>query len=212
MEVVIVHRVEQGSAEWKALRVGVVTASAIEGVLTPKELKPSRSAAYFQLVVAERLIGQPCDDFDGSMWTDRGTAMEDKARSWYAFERGVEVDRVGFITTDDGRVGCSPDGLVGADGGIELKCPAAKTHVGYALDPASLAAAYRGQTQVFLFVTGRAWVDLVSYNEPINPVVVRVTPDADYQRALAEALAIFHARVDEAVARLAPNVVVNPLA
>lgn len=202
----IVHEVEQGGAEWKAARAGVVTGSAIDGVLTPATLKPSKSAGYFLQIVAERLIGEPCDDFEGSAWTERGTEMEDEARRWYAFERGVEVARVGFITTDDGRVGCSPDGLVGDDGGLELKCPAAKTHVGYALDPSTLVAAYRGQTQVFLYVTGRAWIDLVSFNPAIAPVIVRVTPDAVYQTALAEALSKFHERVDAAVATLAQSV------
>lgn len=213
MEVVIIHRdIEQGSDAWRRARAGVVTASGINGVLTPATLKPSKSTDYLEQIVAERLTGEPCDDFEGGVWTQRGTDMEAEARSWYEFDRGVTVDMVGFIVTDDGRVGCSPDGIVGADGGIEIKCPSAKVFVRYAMDASALVAQYRGQAQMFLYVTGRAWIDLVAYNPGFTPVVVRVTPDAEYQAALVPALAGFLLRVDAAVARLAPNVVVNPLA
>lgn len=208
----IVHRdLEQGSDAWRKARLGVVTGSAIDGVLTPGKLLPSKSTGYLNQLVAETLIGQPCDDFDGSAWTERGTLMEDEARRWYAFDRDVEIDRVGFITTDDGRVGCSPDGLVGEDGGIEIKCPSLKTFVGYATDHDALRDAYVGQTQVFLFVTGRKWIDLVAYNPAFNPVVVRVTPDAKYQAALADVLPKFVARIDAAVELLRPTVNLCPL-
>lgn len=195
----------QGSDEWRRVRAGVVTGSAFDNVLTPGTLKPAKRPGYLGLIVAERLTGDPCDDFDGSAWTDRGTLMEDEARSWYAFEKGVDVTRVGFIATDDGRVGCSPDGLVGDDGGLELKCPALRTHVGYAIEPDRLRDEYHGQTQAFLYVTGRKWIDLVSFNPVVAPVVVRVLPDAAYLAALADVLPKFLARVDEAVTKLAPT-------
>lgn len=197
--------IEQGTPAWKALRIGVVTGSGIDGVLTPGTLKPSKSADYFQRIVAEILTGESCEDFDGNADTERGTLMEDEARNWYAFDRGVEVTRVGFVARDDGRVGCSPDSLVGDDGGLEIKCPMVKAHIGYALDPATLAAKYRGQTQVFLYVTGRKWIDLLAFHPDFEKVVVRVLPDAEYQAALGPALAAFLARVDAAVAKLAPT-------
>lgn len=208
----IVHRdIDQGSPEWVKIRLGVVTGSGIDGVLTPGKLLPSKATGYLNQLVAETLLGQPCDEFDGSAWTERGTQMEDEARRWYEFDRDVTVERVGFISTDDGRVGCSPDGLVGDDGGVEIKCPSAKTFVGYAADPTTLAAAYLGQTQVFLYVTGRKWIDLVAYNPAFNPVVVRVVADPAYQAALASVLPVFVARIDAAVAKLRDAVNLCPL-
>jgi hypothetical protein len=211
VEVVIVHEVEQGSDSWKALRLGVVTGSEFDNILTPKELKPAKGTAYLNRLVAEILTGESQDDFDGNAFTDRGTAMEDEARRWYAFDRGVALTRVGFITRDDGRVGVSPDSLVGEDGGLEIKCPGAKAHVGYALDHRTLVTAYRGQVQASLYITGRKWWDLLSYNPGFEKLVVRCVPDAEYLAALVPALDAFLARIDAAVAQLRPSLDLCPL-
>lgn len=206
-----VHDVEQGSDAWKALRLGVVTGSAFDHILTPKTLKPAAGTAHFNQLVAEILTGESQDDFDGTAFTARGTAMEDEARRWYAFDRGVTPVRVGFITRDDGRVGVSPDSLVGDDGGLEIKCPSAKTHVGYALDHRTLVTAYRGQVQAALLVTGRKWWDLVSYNPDFEKVVVRCVPDEEYLAALRPALDDFLHRIDVAVDLLRPQLDLCPL-
>jgi len=203
---VIVHRCPQGGEDWKRLRLGVVTGSGFDNILTPATLKPAKSEKYLALLVAETLLGKPVDE-TSSEWTDRGTEMEPRARGWYEVVRDVAVEQVGFIARDDGRVGCSPDGLVGDDGGLEIKCPAAHTHVGYALNPATLAAAYRGQVQASLYITGRKWWDLLSYNPEIESVVVRVEPDPAYIAALVPALDAFLARIDAAVEQLRPTLV-----
>lgn len=201
----IVHRCPQGSDEWRRVRLGVVTASGFDKILQPGTLKPSKSAgAYLARLVAEILIGAPVDE-TSSAWMDRGTEMEPRARGWYEIVRGVTVEQVGFITRDDGRVGCSPDGLVGDDGGLEIKVPNAATHVGYALNPGMLSADYRGQTQSALYVTGRKWWDAVSYNPEIEPVVERVLPDPVYFAAIDAVLADFIPRLDAAVAQLRPR-------
>lgn len=187
------------------LRLGVVTASGFDKILTPATLKPSKSAgAYLARLVAETLIGSPVDETT-SDWMDRGTEMEPRARGWYELVHDVAVERVGFVTRDDGRVGVSPDGLVGEDGGLELKVPNAATHVAYALAPGTLSAEYRGQVQAALYVTGRKWWDIASYNPCIEPVVERCLPDADYFAAIGPALDAFLVRLDEAIARLRPT-------
>lgn len=204
----IVHTVQQGSDSWLALRAGVVTASEIKGVITPKELKASSASAYFNRIVTERIIGEPCLSESETKFMSRGKELEPEAIEAYETEYGYErgpVSRVGFVTTDDGRVGASPDAIVGEDGGLEIKCPMIETHVGYALDPDSLRADYRGQVQVGLYVTGRKWWDLVSFNpHPSMPtlVVVHCEPEPEYQKALAEIVPAFLARVDAAVAKL----------
>ena len=201
----IVHRCQQGTEEWKALRLGVVTGSGFDEILTPATLKPSKAAdAYLARLVAETLIGAPVDEMS-SAWMERGTEMEPRARVWYEITRDVAVEQVGFITRDDGRVGVSPDGLVGDDGGLELKVPAANTHVAYALNPGALTAKYRGQVQAALYDTGRKWWDIASYNPSIDSVVERVTPDPAYLAALVPALDAFLARLDAALARLRPT-------
>jgi len=203
---VIRYDFAQGTEEWKRARLGVVTGSGFKMLLTNKTLKPSeQAAAYMARLVAETLIGEPIEE-PGSAFMDRGTEMEPDARSWYSFHRDVDVDQVGFITTDDGRVGCSPDGLVGEDGGLELKCPAAHTHTAYAMDPDSLALDYRGQVQAGLYVTGRSWWDIVSYNPVIEPVLVRVYPDEAYRKALVPVLEKFLADMDAALAKMRPAV------
>lgn len=206
----------QGSDAWKKARLGVVTASGADSILTPGTLKPSKQAApYMARLVTETLLGAPLDDVS-SQFMDRGTQMEPEARKWYGWDRDCDVAQVGFITTDDGRLGCSPDGLVGEDGGLEIKCPAAHTHVAYNMDPDSLVAAYRTQVQVSLLVTGRAWWDILSFHEDLPKVVVRVYPDDAYRAAFLPALTKFLADMDAALARMRPAVTArrdsNPLA
>lgn len=192
--------VEQGTPEWLHARIGVLTASQMDQVITPKTLKPSASrVALAYLMLAEEMIGQPLDN-QSSGFMQRGTALEAEARAWYSFERDVEVVRVGLITTDDGRAGCSPDGLVGDDGGVEIKCPAAHTHVGYLLD--GPGTDYACQVQGSLWVTGRAWWDFVSYCPGMPARVIRYEADPAFQAALSAAAAEFFDFYDGLRARL----------
>ena len=201
----IVHAAEQGSPEWRAARLGVVTASEFNEVLTPGKLLPAKGDAYLARLVAETLLGAPVDEVS-SDFMKRGTEMEPLARDHYAWTRSVTLERVGFITRDDGRVGASPDSLVGEDGGLEVKVPSAPVHVSYMLDPSRLADAYRGQVQGCLYITGRKWWDLMSWNPALPEVCVRVYPDPAYLAALAPALTAFLSRLDAALAALRPGV------
>jgi len=198
--------VEQRTKEWREARAGIVTASAFDRLLTPKTLKPSDQAEpYMNRLLAEWFLGRPLDDEDGDSdsWMKRGIVMEAEAWAWYAVEREVEVEEVGFCLRDDRLVGCSPDALVGDDGGLEVKVPRADVHVGYLRNPESLVAKYRGQVQGCLLVTGRAWFDLLSYNPAIPPVLVRVTPDPTYVEKLGPVLAAFVGRLRSERERLA---------
>lgn len=198
--------VEQGSPEWLNARLGIPTASKYDEIITPKTLKPSASAAkYRNQLLAEWLLGHPIDWGGSSAFMERGTEMEPQARRFYEMHNDVDVEVVGFVLRSDERTGGSPDGLVGEDGGVEIKCPAIHTHIGYMLDPSSFAAAYRGQVQGYMYLTDRAWWDLLSYNPELPHVQVRIERDPEYIEALDKALASFLSDLATAQAQLEPH-------
>ena len=183
--------VEQRSDEWLKLRCGVATASCFDRIITPATGKPSASAvAYRRELLAEWLTGQPVS-IKESGWMQRGTEMEPEARAFYEFEADAEVTEAGFVFLDERRlIGCSPDGLVGDDGLVEIKCPAPHTHVGYLID-AKLPTAYIPQVQGALWVTGRKWCDFVSYHPEMESLIVRVRRDEPYIAKMATLIEAF---------------------
>lgn len=193
----IVHDVKLGSTEWVTLRLGRPTASRFGEILTPKKLAYAAGAVSYRYeLLTEWITAQPKDDFVGG-WTEYGNVEEDRARAWYATQVDEPVRAVGFITTDDGRFGCSPDGLVGERRGLELKCPAPHNHMAHLLDRGAFVEKYKGQVQGGLFVTGLDAWDLVSYNTGLPPVKVEVEPDDEYQKALKVALERFDRELRE---------------
>lgn len=202
----------QGGPEWIRARLGIPTASRFDRILTAKTLKPSAQAAgYIEELVAEWAIGEPLDAFS-SGFMDRGTGMEEEAAEWYEGETGIVTQKVGLCLRDDGRVGCSPDRLVGEDGGLEIKCPSAKTHVGYLLGrPGIVAEEYLHQVQGALWLTGRAWWDVLAYHPTMPPILWRVAPDPRFHAALDAAMAVFLADLEAAKDRLRSMGHVSPL-
>lgn len=185
--------VQQGSQAWLDARVGLLTASNFDRLITPKTQKPSASMdKYVFEVLAEEILGRSLSDAS-SGFMERGTDMEAEARAWYEFETDGEVEQVGLLLRDDRRVGCSPDGLVGEHGGLEIKCPSAAVHVGYLLS--SAGEEYYGQIQGGLWITGRKWWDFVSYCPGFPPVLQRFAADAAFQEKLSVC-------VDTALAKL----------
>lgn len=197
--------VVQGSPEWLAARLGIPTCSQADRILTPARLKPASGAVTYRLqLLAEWVLGYPIEWSGSSAYMERGTDLEAEARTAYELETGADVETVGLCVAPDGMFAGSPDGLVGSDGGIEIKCPALHTHLGYWLDPSTLVAAYRGQTQALLWLTDREWWDLWSYHPELPPVRVRVEPDAEWVAAWEPALDAFIAALREDRERLAP--------
>lgn len=192
----------QGSTEWKAARLGRVTASRADKIITPKTQKPSASMVkYAYELLAEEMLGRPLDD-QSSGFMERGKDLEEEARAWYAWDQDVEVHRVGFVLRDDGKVGCSPDGFVGDDGCVEIKCPSAGVHVGFLLgDPADNE--YFSQIQFTLWVTGRKWVDFLSYSPDMPQVLVRFQRDEKFIAALSDGVDALLALLDKHRATLA---------
>lgn len=201
----IVHDVDQGSRAWSRLRIGIPTASAFDQLVTPAQLKPAKGYAYLMRLLTEWALGCSIGDESTSQILERGRDNEAWARNAYTWETGKDVTQVGFITTDDGRAGGSPDGLVGDDGGVELKFPMAKTHVSYLIDPQSLVMAYRCQVQGYLWITGREWWDVCSYHrqwrddlDELPSVRVRCELDPEWVDSFEPALEAFLERLEAA--------------
>lgn len=199
---IVVEDVIQGTPEWLQLHTGIPTASRFEKLVTPKRHEVSKSMGPFAVELAtERLLGYPMT-FAGNNtdWMERGSDLEAEAVRWYEFDQDVQVRRVGFVFTDDRRAGCSPDALVGEDGGLEIKCPSAHVHVGHLLgrtDPASAT-----QVQGCLLVTGRAWWDVLSYCPGLPAVLIRTQRDEKLIGALAQAIDELSLTVEQTLQRL----------
>lgn len=199
-------QVEQGTPEWEKLRLGIPTVSSFDRILTPKKLEPSTKAdEYMNQLLAEWFLGTTIDWGDAGQFAERGKHMEAEARAFYEFADEVDVTPGGFVLRDDRKVGGSPDGLVGDQGIVELKCPAIHTHIGYMRAPAALATKYHSQLQGYLYLTDRTWCDIQSYNPILPRVVVRVVRDAKYILALDRALNTFIEYLDAAKAELAAH-------
>jgi putative phage-type endonuclease len=163
----------QGSPEWKAMRCGKVTASRVADVVAKTKTGPSASRAnYLAQLVAERLTGSPAESYTNAAM-QHGTDTEPKARAAYEFYQGASVEQVAFVPHPKiNEAGASPDGLVGADGLVEIKCPNTATHLETLLGQA-VPAKYIDQMQFQMACTGRKWCDFVSY-DPRMPEHMRL--------------------------------------
>lgn len=186
----LVHNVEQGSPEWHACRLGIPTASAFDKIITAKGESSKQADGYANELLAEIMAGESLEGFEGTPWMNRGKELEAEAVQYYELQRDIETVKIGFVTTDDRTAGCSPDRLVGEDGLLEMKIPKPKNHVEYLLSP-KIDRDYYPQIQGQLFVTGRAWVDIMSYHPKLPPVIVRVKRDPDYLFSMARYLSDF---------------------
>lgn len=184
---IIVNDFEQGTPEWFAARAGVLSASCFDRIVTSAGKASSQRTAYLHQLVGESLLGEKEETFT-SKSMERGMEMESEARDLYEFIREVDVEEVGLCYRDERKLfSCSPDGLVGDNGGLEIKCPKMHTHIGYLLG-GSLPTTYFQQVQGSLFVTGREWWDFMSYYPGLDPLIVRVTPDTEFHAKLEAAL------------------------
>jgi hypothetical protein len=198
---------KQKSAEWMIARAGVPTASEFDALLTPK-LEPRKGQTvetYLARKLSEWWIGGPLPQV-GSYYMEQGTILEDEAIPWYELETGRTVTRIGYITTDDGRVGCSPDGVLMLEGGvygagIEIKCPAIHTHVSWLLDGV-LPTEHAAQVYGSMWVTGLSEWYFLSYHRGLPALRVTVSQDGAILGRIGEALESFLAKLDAGKKRL----------
>lgn len=181
---------EQGSPEWFAARRGIPTASEFGSIIMPvRHRLATAHDAYINRLIDEIVRPDAERGFAGNRHTLRGKLLEDDAREFYAFERDTLPRRVGFILTDDGRAGASPDSLVDPDGGLEIKCPDGPTHVAW-LRAGRLPGEHKPQVHGCLVVSGRAWWDFLSYCPGYPALLLRIERD-EFTAKLAAVLAQF---------------------
>lgn len=197
---------EQRSPEWFAIRCGKATASRIADIVARTKSGVAASRAnYAAELVAERLTGtvEPCFVSSAMQW---GVDNEAAARDAYCFRHDVDVAEIGFVDHPSiAHSGASPDGMVGEDGLIEIKCPNTATHISTLLSGA-VPEKYVTQMQWQMACTGRKWCDFVSYDprlpEKMRLFVARVHRSEATIADLEDAVAVFLEEVRNTVSTL----------
>jgi hypothetical protein len=214
----------QGSEEWKQIRCGIVTASRVADLFATKgkDAKKQWAASrekYRRELEAEMLTGipTPCSaEFARQVaW---GKEQEKFARAEYELERGVDVELCGFAMHPDiARFGCSPDGLVGDDGMIQIKCPLTTTHLDW-LREGKVPVEHMPQMLAEMSCTGRDWCDFISYDprlpKHLQLFVRRFERDQQFIDMLESGIVAFNTEIANSLAQLpgnGPQLVVNLL-
>jgi putative phage-type endonuclease len=196
----------QGSPEWFAARCGRVTASRVCDVIArTKTGWGAGRANYAAELIAERLTGSTGPSFTNAamQW---GTDTEPQARCAYALRTGLEVVEIAFVEHPEVTMsGASPDGLVGDDGLVEIKCPNTATHLETLLSE-NVPGKYVTQMQWQMACTGRAWCDFVSFDprlpDTMSLFVRRVDRDVSMILELESEVSAFIREIDAKVAQL----------
>lgn len=174
---------------------GMPSPSCFDQIITTKGEPSKQREKYLYKLAGEAVAGIREDDYT-SFAMQRGTEMEAEAKAFYEFTTGQTIQEVGFVKNDI--CGGSPDGLIGDDGIIEIKCPLVNTHVEYLLNN-KMPTTYFQQVQGYLFITGRSWLDLMSYYPGLKPLVVRVQPDKAFHKSLEVELIKFNRELKEII-------------
>jgi hypothetical protein len=194
----IIHRVEQGTVDWHRVRLGIPTASQFHRIITPKEGKFSKQARpYMYRLVAERMLSQAFeDDLERVEWIEKGAINEPRAARAFMDRFKITLDRVGFITDNHARWGCSPDALTIAHSKaaiVEIKCPQPWTQMGRLLD--GMDEKYRPQVQGQLYIAELDRAHFFSWHEQMPAFHVLTERDEEYIARLADALLQFNAEL-----------------
>jgi putative phage-type endonuclease len=183
----IIKDIEQGSDEWLQLRLGVATASNFDKIITTTGKQSATLEKYALKLATDLMLSSPEPSYKNGIM-ERGNELEPLARQAYQEETFSIVEEITMFKSDCGNFGYSPDGLVGEDGLIEIKCPLATTHFQYIIDN-KVPIDYWQQLQGGLWVSGRKYIDFVSYHPNFKTkqlFVKRVERDEDYIAKLAE--------------------------
>jgi hypothetical protein len=195
----------QGTPEWFSARCGVASASRFGAIMaTVKTGEAAERRNYKTDLVVERLTGRPLEGFT-SQAMKQGIEREPFARMAYEAQTGNIVQEVGFCRLEDMDAGASPDGLLGDDGGLEIKCPERSAHLRYLQQDAE-PPEYTWQIQGGMWITGRAFWDFVSWNpdfpEHLQLIVRRIKRNDEAIKKLAAEVTKFLAEVDVEVERI----------
>ena len=192
------NNIEQGSEEWRTLRAGRVGGTSCAALLTNGKSDNGLGVGAQAMVyrkAAEYITG-PQDDTYVNAAMERGTALEPVARRRYENEYFCTVQEVGYISEGE-YLGVSPDGLIGEDGGLEIKCPGADEFLRF-FDTREMKKEYYQQVQWSLYISGRKWWDFVYYHPefaPIDLICKRFYPDPDMFATWDEKVPVYCAEV-----------------
>lgn len=192
------HDLVQGSDEWEAARIGVLTASQMKLIITPtlKIANSEKTRAHLWELLAQRITRyvEPTFYSDDML---RGHEDEVEARRLYS-QHYAPVKTCGFITNDSlgFTIGYSPDGLVGDDGLIECKSRRQKYQI-QTIAEAEVPGEYMIQLQTGLLVSGRKWIDFISYSGGLPMFVTRIKAHPETQEAIITASTDFEQRLAE---------------
>lgn len=191
-----VYRFPQGSVEWYRHRIGIPTSSQFHKIVTPVNGKISEQRhAYRHRLIAERLLRESMEQILNVEWVEHGKQLEPHAVSHFEFLYQVHLEPVGFVTTDDGQFGCSPDRLIADQPkAVEIKCPAPWTQIGYLLE--GPGADYKPQVQGQMLVGGFEEVFFYSYHDRMPSYRSVWRPDPVYQKLLWSGLQQFREELE----------------
>ena len=176
----------QQTEQWDRWRARP-TASEFGSFITPVKGDYSSTATKYACKIVAKRLGVYTEP-PPSYWMEYGLEMEPNAKRAYAITMGHDIQEVGFCLPDNtDAYGGSPDGLVGHEGLVEIKCPAPETLIGYH-EAGSLPSQYKPQVQGLLLITERYWCDFFAFHPELMPFRVRVCADREYQQKIAENL------------------------
>ena len=188
----------QGSPEWYAVKCGIPSASNFDKILCVDGKVSKQRTKYLYQLAGETITGIAEESYQNAVML-RGQEMEAEARELYSLITGNKVQEVGFCLAEG--YGASPDGLVAKTGCLEVKCPNLAIHVGYLLEN-KLPTDYFQQCQGQLLVTGRKYVDFLSYYPSLKPLIIRVKRDEKFLKTLEVELKNFCAELKEVIAKI----------
>jgi putative phage-type endonuclease len=194
---------QQGSDEWLKERAGKITASMVDCILAKDTTASYQN--YQAQIVAEIITGEPAGDSFSNAAMIRGTELEPLARICYEFMTGNDVTEVGFVNHRNLNAGASPDGEVGADGLVEIKCRTKAKHISYLINR-KVERKEMLQMQLQMACTGREWCDFVSYCPELGVdhqiCIIRVERDPEMITLIETAIVCFMVRVHEITRKL----------
>lgn len=189
---------EQGTDEWRNLRLGLITASVF-GVLMARGEQKGRQTLLYRLA-GEKITGEPAENYSNEAM-EAGKRDEPELRKHYGFVRDCEPRQVAFVRAL--KCGCSPDALLGDDGVLEIKRTAPHLLIPMLLEPAKFPPKHYAQCQGALMVTGRKWCDLlVGHPKMPQKLIVRTERDEGYISDLRDAIDVFELELRRLVERL----------
>lgn len=201
-----IHRdIQQKSWDWFRLRAGKVTGSELKNLITDKlqirKWTTDMPNSYLHRKVAEKWRGEALQSFGGNQQTDQGVIYEEQARNFFASLLDSDIETVGGIESDDQRLWCSPDGLIGESVGLEIKCPNADTQVGWLL-AGGVPEEHVLQVQFSLWVSEFKLWRFMAYCKDFPHLDVAVEPDGALIVIFEDAVQAFNEKMDAAFTRL----------